>query len=231
MNLNDFHARVRRVTGLGSDATDLALITGWINEGVVQFLRETKMNTRLATLAVTAGQEDYTLDDDILAMQGLWYSPADTTQRRLLQPVSVETMFELRLPDQSANSLTRHYCLSGAHTLMLHAAPASSDDELHIMYVPRPAALSSTADAPSATANGNIPAEYHPVIEAYAKWTGAEAEEHKGSDNGLQFQAQYEREIAKIKGEMKRKAGAVQPAVRLGRPRGPHVGNGVDIGL
>ena len=230
MTLNEFHARVRRVTGLGGDATDLALITGWVNEAVVQFQRETKMNTRLASLAVTAGQGDYTLDDDILSMQGLWYEPADSTQRRLLQPVAVETMFQLRLPDQPANALVRHYALSGAHTLMLHAAPASSSDELHILYVPRPTAMSATSESPASTGFGNIPEEYHPFIEAYAKWKGAESEEHKGSDNGLQFQAEWERGIAKIRGEMARKAGVVQPSVRLGRPRGPAVGNGVDIG-
>lgn len=230
MNLNEFHARVRRVTGLGGDATDLALITGWVNEAVLQFQRETKMNTRLAALSVTADQGDYTLDDDILSMQGLWYEPADTTQRRLLQPVSVETMFELRLPDAPANSLVRHYAMSGAHTLMLHAAPPSSSDQLHILYVPRPSALSATSESPASSALGNIPEEYHPLLEAYAKWKGAESEEHRGSDNGLQFQAQWEREIAKIRGEMKRKAGMVQPPVRLGRPRGAIVGPGVDRG-
>jgi hypothetical protein len=230
LNLSEFRSRVRRVTGLGSDATDLAMIDSWVNEAVVQFLRETKMNTRLAALAVTAAQEDYTLDTDILAMQGLWYEPATTIQQILLQPVAVETMFELRLPTAVVNPTVKYYALSGAHTLMLYPAPPSSSDILHIMYVPRPAALSATSDAPSATANGNIPSEYHPILEAYAKWKGAEAEEHRGSDNGLQFQAQWEREIAKIRGEMKRKAGMVQPPVRLGRPRSPRVGPGVDVG-
>ena len=228
MNLSEFRSRVRRVTGLGSDATDLALIDSWVNEGVVQFLRETKMHTRLAALAVTAGQGDYTLDTDILAMQGLWYEPSGT-DKQLLQPVAPETIFELRIPQAQDTTTVRHYAMSGAHTLMLWPDPPSSADQLHILYVPRPAAMSVTADTPSASANGNIPAEYHPLIEAYAKWKGAEAEEHRGSDNGLQFQAQWEREIAKIRGEMKRKAGMVQPPVRLGRPRTVFVSPGVDV--
>jgi hypothetical protein len=218
LNLGEFRTRIARVTGMSLAATgDLALMDGWVNEGVVQFLKETKLHTRLASLSVTSGQEDYILDTDILAMQGLWYEPDGTSNRRLLQAISPEAMFEMRLPQATDTHQVAYYSLSGAHTLMLHPAPNNDLDSLHILYVPRPAAMSTTADTPSATANGAIPEEYHHLIESYAKWKAGSAEEHKASDNGLQFQAEFERGVAKVRSEMARKAGTVMPSVRIGR--------------
>lgn len=232
MNLSEYRTRIARVTGMSTAAAgDLSLMDSWVNEGVVQFLRETKLNTRLAALAVSAGQGDYTLDDDILAMQGLWYQPSGSTEQRLLEPVSPETLFQLRMPTNQSSTIVRHYAMSGAWTLMLWPDPPSSSDILHILYVPRPTAMSVTSDSPADSNHGNVPLEYHPIIEAYAKWKAASAEEHKGSDNGLQFQAEWERGIAKIRGEVQRKAGMVQPRVRLGYPA-PTVplSPGVDLG-
>jgi hypothetical protein len=230
LNLAEYRTRIARVSGMSTaSSADTALMDAWVNEGIVKFLVETKMHTRLASLALTADQGDYTLDTDILAMQALWYEPSDN-DKKLLERVAPETLFELRLPQATDNTTSRYYAISGAHTLMLYPDPPSSSDLLHLLYVPRPAALSSTADTPSATANGNIPEEYHDVIEAYALWKAARAEEHKGSDNGLQFQSEYERAIAKIRGEIQRKAGVVQPSVRIGRPRRFPVSPGVDAG-
>jgi hypothetical protein len=231
LNLSEYRTRIARVTGMSTAAAgDLSLMDSWVNEGVVQFLRETKYNVRRAALAMTAGSGDYSLDTDILALQAAYYQPTGADQR-LLIPVTPERMMELRLPNQSGYSTVQNYAMAGGNTIMLWASPPASTDILHVLYVPRPAVMSVTSDSPSDTAKGNIPAEYHPVIEAYAKWKAASAEEHKGSDNGLQFQAEWERAIAKVRGEMFRKAGGVQPAVRIGRGS-PFVppGNGVDMG-
>lgn len=208
MNLSTFRTRIARAVGLsGSDSSDLSLVDSWVNEGVVQLLRDTKVNQITAVLGVTASSGDYTLDTDILAMTDLWYEPADGIQNVLLEPVDSREIERMRRLQTAADVSPRYYALQGAHLLRLYPLPGSSSDKLHITYTPRPAALSATSDAPSDSTKGNIPEEYHPVIEAYAKWKAAEAEEHRPSEFGLKFQAEYERGVAKVRADMNRKGG------------------------
>jgi hypothetical protein len=222
--------RVARVIGLSlSVSDDMALMLGWYNDAVEQFLRETKLNVRPAAVSVTAGQSDYTLDDDILSMQAMWYGP-NTGTDAMMQPITPEDMYVRRMVERSGGGPPNFYSLLGAHTLMIDPAPSDSGDVINMLYVPRPAAMSTSADIPSATANGNIPAEYHVILEAYVKWKAGEAEEHRPSDNGLQFQAEWERAVTRVKAELKRKAGPVIGSVRMGRGGVAHgYGNGVDI--
>ena len=229
MNLATFRSRVARVSGMSpSDSGDLTLIDGWVNDGVVQFLRETKMNVSLASLAVTADEGTYTLDTDILAMQALWYAPADS-QSALMEPLAPETLIQRRLFETGENTPPRYYALAGANTIMLWPTPSDGTETLHILYVPRPAALSTTADSPAATANGGIPEEYHPILEAYAKWKACEAEEHKPSEAGAVFMREWQAGVAQARGDVKRKAGVTVPSVRLGRPRRVPASPGVDV--
>lgn len=229
MNLSEFRTRVARTVGMSTAASDdLALIDSWVNEGVVQFLRDTKLNTRLAALSATAGSADYSLDTDILAMQALWYEPSGA-QSAVLTPVSPETLFTMRMTTPLGGSSPRYFALSGAHTLMLYPTPASSDDLIHALYVPRPDALAATADSPSATAMGNIPVEYHPAIESYAKWKAGSAEEHGPSQSGEVFKREYEAAVGKARGELVRKLGVVVPGFVPGRPgRFVPTSNGID---
>jgi hypothetical protein len=221
--------RVARAIGLSlSTAEDMALMLGWYNEAVEQFLRATKINVRPAALAVTAGQDDYSLDTDIIALQAMWFQPASGSTAMML-PITPEEMYARRMVTQ-AGGPPNYYSLSGAHTLLIHPAPSSDDDQIHILYVPRPAAMAASSDSPAATAMGNIPSEYHTLLEAYVKWKAGQADEHKPSENGLQYQSEWERGVTAVKGELKRKAGAVIGSVRMGRGLSyPVVGNGVDL--
>lgn len=230
LTVSQMRTRVARVIGMSLSVTaDTSLIDGWYNDAVEQFLRETKLNVRTAALSVTAGEGDYTLDTDILAMQALWYQPASGSTS-MMQPIAPEDMYVRRMVQLDSGGPPTFYSLSGAHTLLIDPEPSSSSDEIKMLYVPRPAAMSATADTPSATAFGNIPAEYHVLLEAYVKWKAGEAEEHRPSDNGLQFQAEWERGVTRVKAELKRKAGPVIGSVRMGRRGIAHgYGNGVDI--
>ena len=221
--------RVARAIGLSlSVSADTALMLGWYNDAVEQFLRETKINVRPAALSVTAGQSDYTLDDDIMSMQAMWFQPAQGSTAMML-PITPEEMYARRMVTQ-AGGPPNYYSLSGAHTLLIHPAPSSNSDTIHILYVPRPTAMAASSDSPAATAMGNIPSEYHVLLEAYVKWKAGQAEEHRPSENGLQYQSEWERGITSVKGELKRKAGAVIGSVRMGRGHvHPVVGNGVDL--
>jgi len=229
VNLATFRSRVARVSGMSSsDTGDLQLIDGWVNDAVEQFLRETKLNVATASLAVTAGTADYTLDTDILAMQALWYAPTDG-QSALMIPLSPEALTQRRLFDTGESTPPRYYALAGANTLMLWPNPTTSTETLHILYVPRPVALAATADNPATSANGNVPAEYHTILEAYAKWKACEAEEHKPSENGAVFQREWQAGVAQVRGDIKKKAGMNVPTVRLGWPRYVPASPGVDI--
>lgn len=228
MNLASFRSRAARVSGMStSDSGDLALLDAWTNDAVEQFLRETKINVRLASLNATAGSANYTLDTDILAMQAVWYSPAADAQSALLQPSTPEDLVNMRLLADTTLP-PRYYALAGANTLMLHPTPASGD-VLHILYVPRHTALSATADTPSATANGNIPAEYHVILESYVKWKACEAEDHRMSQFGNVFKTEWDTGVAKVRAEVKKKAGVNIPPVRIGYQRHVPVGNGIDL--
>ena len=169
MNLDQYRTRVARAVGMSaSDSDDLSLIDSWVNEGVVEFLKDTKVNQVTAALSVTAGSGDYTLDSDILSMTDIWYAPSDGNQDTLLEPVASSHIIEMRRYQAAADVAPRYYALQGAHLLMMYPYPASDSDVLHIVYTPRPAAMSVTSDAPSDAAKGNVPEEYHSVIEAYA---------------------------------------------------------------
>jgi len=229
MNLATFRSRVARVSGMSpTDSGDLTLIDGWVNDAVEQFLRETKLNVALASMAVTADQGDYTLDSDILAMQSLWYAPADA-QSALLVPLAPETLVQRRLFDSGEETPPRYYALAGANTLMLWPVPTANTERLHILYVPRPTALSATADSPDVADNGGVPAEYHSILEAYVKWKACEAEEHKPSENGAVFMREWQAGVAQVRGDIKKKAGMNVPTVRLGRPRHIASSPGIDV--
>ena len=221
MTLGTIRTRVARVSGMSESASsDLALIDGWANEAVVQFLKETKIDVRKAALSMTAGSADYTLDTDILAFDSLWIEPASGGQSTLLKQASTAEITQMRLFESSPDVSPVFYALKGAHLLMLHPAPSSSSDELHMLYVARPVnSMSATGHTPSDEGYGNIPEEFHPVLESYVKWKACEAEEHKPSDNGLKFQSEWEIGLAKTRAGIAMKNGPMGTPIRPGMPR------------
>lgn len=233
MNLANFRTRVARVSGMSpTDSGDLALIDAWVNDAVTQFLKDTKFNVLQASLSVTAGTPDYTLDTDILAFTDVWLDSASgSTQDGLLEPRDSREILRMRLQSDWTGVPPMYYGLQGGNLIMLHPAPVSSSDKLNIIYVPRPLnALSVTSDTPSATASGGIPSEYHAVLEAYAKWKACEAEEHKPSENGQMFMAEYNTGIARVRRDLNLKAGVFKSPARWGRNGYYPAGRGVDLG-
>ncbi|GIV03982.1 MAG: hypothetical protein KatS3mg015_2812 [Fimbriimonadales bacterium] len=222
MNLSDFRTRVARVVGMStSTSADLALIDSWVNEAVIQFLKDTKLNVLKASLSVTAGSADYVLDTDILALKDIWYEPANGNGSPVLEPVDSLEIIRMRQYEGAAAASVMYYAIEGAHLLMLHPAPQSSSDKIHLLYVPRPtASLAATSDSPADATRGNIPPEYHPILEEYVLWKAARAEEHKPSENGQVFLAGYERGVAKTRADLNRKAGVFLPRKVLTRGRG-----------
>lgn len=220
MNVAEFALRVTHAIGIDAATANSAtsqeytLFLSWLNEAVIQFLRKTKVFKRTAVMAVTAGTGDYTLDSDILAFEDVSYEPATGTQRMLKQIDSWQIRDMRVLSDTTTEP--EFYAYEG-QTIMLYPAPRSSSDEIHIVYVPRPAALAATADAPSATANGGIPAEYHTHLESYVKWKAAEHANDQASQNGAVFQQQFEQGVVETRVAEQRKGGMVIGSVNIGR--------------
>lgn len=233
MNLSDFRARVSGAVGISNvdSSTEQGLIDDWANEAVVDFLRRTKMFTRTAQLSLTADQYIYTLDTDILSFKNIWVEPASGTSY-MLDPRSVEDILYMRTL-VTPSYAPMYYALEGTDVLMLHPAPQASTDVLHITYVPRPTAMSATSDAPSATANGGIPSEYHQVLEAYVKFKAADYVDDESSQHGQRYLQEYMAGVTEAKIDTLKKAGIrlapIKPGMRnrrRGIPRSP----GVDMG-
>jgi hypothetical protein len=89
VNVADFALRVTHAIGIdaatagSATSQEYALFLSWLNEGVVQFLRKSKVYKQTAALGVTAGTYDYTVDGDALAFEDAYYTPSGGQSRML----------------------------------------------------------------------------------------------------------------------------------------------------
>jgi len=232
MNLTTFRLRIQRTVGLagGTAGDEQTLIDGWVNEAVEQFLIETKAVKKTASLTLAAGQGDYTIDADILAFEDLYIDPADGTQEYMMVPVDTWDIRRARRVTSSPGVPPYHYAYE-SQMLMIYPTPVSSSDTVHIVYVAKPSALlASGSDSPSDATRGNIPSQYHPVLEAYAMWKAAEYSNDAPSGMGEKFRAAYERGILRVKILESRKAGVRVSRARVGWRRSIPARPGIDLG-
>lgn len=219
MNLSTFRSRVSGSVGIGaaSQTAEQALIDGWVNEGIVDFLRRTKTHKRLLQMNLTANEWKYTLDTDILSLEKVWIDTSSALQDRLLEPLDSAEIFRMRAVENPVDVGPMYYSLEGAHLLLLHPAPAASSDTLNAVYVPRPAALSATSDSPASTANGGIPEEFHQFIESYAKWKAADYVDDQTSQFGQVYMQEYLAGVVEAKKALTQKAGVRLSGIIPGR--------------
>lgn len=237
---------VAGVLGLDYDAAsptagDGPRLTAWANDAVIDMLRRTHVYVTSAITSLTAGQGDYTLDANILAIEDI-YTTSSGSNFRLSRKSSTD-LINLRLYSVTT-SPTQLYALSGANLLMLYPAPLTADS-LTIYYVPRPTALVNTTDDPSTASWGGIPSEFHYGLELYMMWKAGQAFDDENSQNGEVYRLQYEGNpntrpgspagdgfIGQMKKDMRRKGGKHLAGVQI-PPRGRriYVANpGVDTG-
>lgn len=222
MNLTTFRARVAGSIGLDNTAgsEEQALIDGWVNEGVEQFLLDTGMKVALGTITTTAGEGDYDLPEEVLALRKVWI---DDTPDWILEPVSEDDILWFR---RAEGIPLRYYSIAGANLLQLAGIPDDAST-INITYVPRPVTLVNGSDEPT-----EIPAEYHPVPEAYAKWKAADYDDDTSSEVGRRYFEEYAMGVKKAVSRMNRRGGRMLSPVRPGRrrPRRWGVSNGIDLG-
>ena len=83
--------------------------------------------------------------------------------------------------------------------------------------MPRPTALSATADVPS-----DVPAEFHKAIEFYALREAADYDDDQSSYLGRYYDQQYTAWITRIKKAIWQKGGSKLPVAQMkGRRRVP----------
>lgn len=236
INLGDAINRTSRATGLSQAAShpERSLMVGWYNEAVDQFLVETKMITATASMAVTAGSADYTLDTSLIAIKDLWYDPADGSTDFLMIPEDESEIIRRRILQASVAASPERYALSGANLLMLWPTPVTTGDKIHVLYVGHAAsAMSADAHSPDTAAYGGIPVEWHPVLLDYLMWKAAIQAKDEASGNGQVYMQAWMSGLARAKSRTTRKAGVRVPrAVPGGRDRSWRrtASPGVDLG-
>jgi len=204
MNLTTFRLRIQSTTGLASASPghyEQTLVDGWVNEGITQFLMRTKAVKKTASLALTAGQGDYTIDPNVIAFEDAYIGNS------MLKNVDTQDIRRWRLnPSYSPAGSVGCFAYEG-QTIMLYPTPVAAD-VLHMVYVPEPLApLVGGNDDPSGAGFGFIPNEYHPTIEAYAKWKAGEYANDQPSQNGQVWKQEWEAGVVSTRSLETRKAG------------------------
>ena len=220
--LASFRTTVSSIIGLDNTAAsaEQQLIDGWVNEGVVQVLRRTRLKITIATLDLTAGAKDYELPPAIM-----FITEIIDERNQPLERVTIAEINEWRRAAGStavAGTTTYSYALNGANMFMIYPTPSSSTDTLTYYYVPRPTALALATDDPASATLGGIPAEYHRAVELYALWRAADYADDASSQQGDRYQRDFTGEIAQIRRDLQHKAGRrLAPASLV--PRGARV--------
>jgi hypothetical protein len=187
------------------------LLDEYLNEGVEQILLRTKVNKKTASIALTSGVGDYTVDPIMLAFDDAWITPgASVGWNPMLERVDSYDIRQMRQAVGSVASPSQYYAFEG-NVIMLYPSPATGDT-MHIVYTPRPSAMTSTGNDPSVSPYGEIPSEFHWIIEQYGLWKMADYADDGSSQVGQTYTSGFERGISQMKMLLNKKAG-----VRSGR--------------
>ena len=187
-----------------------------MNQGVTDVLLRTHCKVSSATLTLTSGTEDYTLDTNILRIIDMFVT--SDLQDYAMERKTVAEILALRRSVASNTSPSRYYAVAGSNLLMVYPTPSSAD-VVTMYYVPRPATLSTGSDTPS-----EIPSEFHKLVEWYALSEAADYDDDGSSNVGANYLARYEKGIAEAKAAISRKGGRPARAIPGRRPRiGPSV--------
>lgn len=215
--------RDRVASKIGMSGTEeLALLEGWVDEAVQQYMVETKAIVREGVLTFTAGVSDYTLPVGILSFSSIWVDPANSDTVELEQVGSGEMIRRRRYEYTGDNPSV--YQLLGMDLLRVHPTP-SSGDTMHILYVPAPPTLANGDDLSLA----GVPLADHPTIEEYVSWKAADWDDDTSSKVGQSYQQGWEMGLRRAKirrNRMDNGWGPVRPGRRGYIPPRP----GTDVG-
>lgn len=200
MNLGNFRTEIAAKLSLNVDDVDeLALIDGWVNDGVCYIVGEGQTRVTSATAALEADEGDYELDTNILRI--LWIQAASNGEGDELEQVGPTEIHRRRLATATTTSASYLYAVDGANLLMLYPIPAAAD-VLTIYYVPRPASLSAAIDTPT-----EIPAEFHYLVTLYALLNAGDYDDDQSSAQGERYQQKLDAGVKRMRSRINRKRG------------------------
>lgn len=208
--LANFRTRVSAKIGLDNTASsaDQSLVDSWINEGIVDVLCETQCNVDSQTVTPGASA-DYALSASVLGIIDMYTTSGGTDDP--LDQVSVSDLLEMRRNGStSTGGSVVSYALAGTDLVLFYPTPAAADT-FTMYYVPKPTAMSGSADDPSSASLGGIRSDFHKAIEFYALAEAADYDDDGSSAQGERYLARYENELGKIRRKL----------IRLGRYKQP----------
>lgn len=210
--LADFRLRIAAKIGLDNSVSgDQPLIDSWVNEAVAEVLTRSRTNVAVGAMNLTAGDMDYQLPTEILALDEIYVTPVGSTQPYLMYRKSPLEIIQMRIGASGGTPPVRFYALNGSILLMIYPTPTAAD-VLSIYYVPRPAQLVVGTQSPT-----DIPAEWHKVIEYYGCWQAAQFSDSSTTQEGNLYRALYEDELSKLRrGGLHRGGRKLSPA-KVGR--------------
>lgn len=213
LTLADIRSRVANAIGLDNTNGGLeqGLIDSWTNEACLDFLERTKAKVEQAQMTLTSGQGDYELPSGVLVMNQLELTTASDGQLLLLEPIEpAELLWRRRYAGAEP---VRYYAMQGDNLLMLYPTPQGADT-LNMYYVPVPGSLVNSTDP---LTNAGIAPKWHAIIELYVKAKAGEFNDDSSSQNGATYLQQYEAEVRKARGRIRRAQGRRRPPAVPGR--------------
>lgn len=207
MNLATYRSRLQQVLGLST--ADNTLIDGWVNDGVVDFVRRTHCNVDCGTLETIADVWKYNLPASPMSIKDVWIDGSDTR----VVAVDPSDVIRMRTSSPQVEGTYLFYALEGSDLFMLYPTPGSIYT-INVLHVPYPAAMSLTSDSPT-----DIPVEYHLGPELYALWRAADYRDDETSKQGIAYREQYDSFVAETIASLNRKQGQRMPQARTSRRR------------
>lgn len=214
-----FRSNIAAILGITDTvAGDQTRVDYYLNEGILEVLKNTKCY--VASSALTGvSTADYTLSTSILEIRDFYVTSGgyDTKLDRL----SMDELLRMRRISPAVSSPSRYYSLAGHNMLMFWPTPAAADS-FTLYYVPYPTALAASADTPSNSALGGVPAENHNVIERYALWKLADMDDDASSQVGSQYRSEYYQQLGEMRKHLRNKGGYKLSRVRVNPRRAPN---------
>lgn len=215
MTLGDIRIAVGVELGIRAEnaGEKQTLVDRVANAAVMKILSRTKVRVTSATVATTAGVEDYDLPMEVLRLTGIeapvqggsTYGPLDRVDPD-------EIRWRRRSPSSVSSDVAARYALDGFNLLMLNPTP-SSVYNLILYYVPRPTKMTDAAHDPSEIAFGGIPEEFHEdVLLPYIYWKVGSAGDDQSSAQGQRYDLAFEEGLKDLRVRINRRGGRLGPA-------------------
>jgi hypothetical protein len=213
-----FRTNIAAILGLDNATSgDQTQIDYYLNEGILEVLKNTKCY--VASSALTGvSTADHTLSTSILEIRDFYVTSGGYDTK--LERMTMDEILRMRRISPAVSSPSRYYALAGHDKLMFWPTPASADS-FTLYYVPYPTALSNSAEAPSNSALGGVPAENHNVIERYALWKLADLDDDASSQMGETYRSEFYQGINEMRRHLRSKGGYKLGRVRVNPRRSP----------